>query len=81
MSHEIPRKDLSCAIDNDVLTSKAESLADAWIKHLYSPGKDTVEAYVNARADVVRTFYPQYDGRVPERKKRRGKVSINVSHQ
>jgi hypothetical protein len=47
--------------------------ADAWMAHLKTPGLGTVERYVNARAALVRVFYPDYDGRVPERKVRRGK--------
>ena len=67
--HTIPQKNLAHAIDNEaVLTNRAEILADAWITHLYTTGKGTVEAYVNARADVVQMFYPEYDGRVPKRK-------------
>jgi hypothetical protein len=66
----VPEKDIDHAIRAAELTRKAEVLADAWIKHLYTPAEGTGEAYVNARADVVRMFYPEYDGRVPERKER-----------
>ena len=52
---------------------KAQILADAWIEHLYTPRPGTVEVYVNARSDVVRIFYPDYDGRVPEKKAKKGK--------
>ncbi len=69
-----PTKDLDHAIRNEAqVTDRAELFADLWIDHVYEPdglGPKAV-AMVNARADLVQMFYPAYDGRVPERKKRK----------
>jgi hypothetical protein len=59
----------------DEVLSLAETLADAWVKHVWEVGEGTLEAYVEARTLLVRQYYPTYaieeSGDRPKRKRQR----------
>lgn len=38
----------------------SRNLAIAWLRHLYTPAKGTVEAYVNARSALVYACFPEF---------------------
>lgn len=59
----------------DGICAAAERLADAWVTHVWNPNANTTcLAYVDARKELVRLFYPGYElqenGDRPKRKRK-----------